>query len=174
MSYKDQTQQSLYLQAWRVRHPEKVARYRRIYKERHHEERRQIDNARRRERLVFDEAFRIRRYQEKARYYTNHPDMSQAGHRRYKARKLAVLVNDLTGEQWQEIKAAYGFRCVYCGRKMQRLTMDHITPIVQGGNHTASNIVPACQSCNSKKHTRGVLCSIQPLLLTVAPSRQVP
>lgn len=31
------------------------------------------------------------------------------------------------------------------------------------------NIVPACQSCNSKKGRKAPLCPVQPLLLTLAP-----
>jgi 5-methylcytosine-specific restriction endonuclease McrA len=60
---------------------------------------------------------------------------------------------------------AYGHCCVYCGRKMQRLTQDHITPLSRGGNHTKSNIVPACRSCNSKKGTGEPLVPVQPMLL---------
>ncbi len=84
---------------------------------------------------------------------------------RRRARKLQVPVNDLTGIQWLAIKAHYGNRCVYCGRKMQRLTQDHITPLSKGGSHTLSNVVPACQRCNSKKGVKSPLIPIQPLLL---------
>lgn len=73
--------------------------------------------------------------------------------------------NDLTHAEWEEIKAAYGHCCVYCGRQMQRLTMDHLTPLSQGGSHTKQNVVPACKSCNSKKGTGAVLQPVQPLLL---------
>jgi 5-methylcytosine-specific restriction endonuclease McrA len=78
-------------------------------------------------------------------------------------------LNDLSVAQWREIKVAYGHRCVYCGRKMQHLTQDHITPLSKGGSHTAPNVVPACLSCNSKKRARAPLVPVQPLLLTIAP-----
>ena len=48
---------------------------------------------------------------------------------------------------------------------MQRLEMDHITPLSKGGDHTASNIVPCCRSCNAKKGTGPVLKPVQPMLL---------
>ncbi len=88
------------------------------------------------------------------------------------ARKHNAPINDLTPAQWKEIQAAHGHRCVYCGRKMQRLTQDHITPLSRGGNHTASNIVPACQSCNSKKNVGAPLRPVQPMLLTLAPPKE--
>lgn len=55
--------------------------------------------------------------------------------------------------QWEKIKARYWFRCAYCGKK-RRLTMDHVTPLTLGGLHVAKNIVPACQSCNSRKRNK--------------------
>jgi HNH endonuclease len=67
--------------------------------------------------------------------------------------------------EWTALKALYDHRCVYCGRKMQRLTQDHITPVSRGGLTVLCNIVPACQSCNSKKRAGAVLCPIQPALL---------
>ena len=65
--------------------------------------------------------------------------------------------NDLTAEQWRKILSAYG-RCAYCGATHVKLTMDHIIPLGKGGDHTASNIVPACKPCNDKK----ALSAIQP------------
>ena len=107
-----------------------------------------------------------------ARWGKAHPEAVQQMKERRRARKANASVNDLTADQWCEIKAAYGYRCVYCGRKMQRLTQDHLTPLSKGGSHTASNIVPACHSCNSKKHTGPVLRPVQPLLLTLAPASE--
>jgi HNH endonuclease len=101
----------------------------------------------------------------------NQPKHSAADQRR-RANKSLTTSNTLTLAQWEEIKTIYGHRCVYCGRKMKRLTQDHLTPLRQQGEHTASNIVPACVSCNSKKHTGPVLKPVQPVLLTIAPARK--
>ena len=124
---------------------------------------------------------------QKAAYYLANKERILATHAEYRlknpgrasmdsairrAQKANAPINDLTAAQWREIKAAYGQRCVYCGRKMKRLTMDHIQPLVKGGSHTASNIAPACRACNLKKHKGPPLCPVQPLLLTVAPARK--
>ena len=89
-----------------------------------------------------------------------------------RARKAGAAVNDFTHMQWVEMQRAYDHRCVYCGKRAKgHLTQDHITPLSRGGNHTVSNIVPACRECNCKKHTGEILSPVQPLLLTVAHAK---
>ncbi|MBI3533924.1 MAG: HNH endonuclease [Deltaproteobacteria bacterium] len=46
--------------------------------------------------------------------------------------------------------------CQYCGKKQPKsnLTLDHITPIVQGGRKCWENIVTACKLCNQLKGGR--------------------
>lgn len=44
-------------------------------------------------------------------------------------------------------------RCYYCGAKV-KLTIDHIIPLSRGGSNWPENIVLACGSCNSKKHSK--------------------
>lgn len=104
-------------------------------------------------------------------WYRKNPDKVAERHARRAALKMQAPRNDLTAAQWKEIKAAYDHRCVYCGKKQERLTQDHITPLVRGGANTVSNVVPACKSCNSRKKDRAPLVPVQPLLLTIAPAR---
>lgn len=61
--------------------------------------------------------------------------------------------DDLTFEQWQAILAAHAHCCHYCGAA-HPLTMDHVIAISRGGLHTATNVVPACRSCNSRKRAK--------------------
>ena len=82
-------------------------------------------------------------------------------------------LNDFTPAQWVEIQASWNHRCAYCGKRAKgRLEMDHITPFRKGGSHTASNIVPACRSCNAKKQIGPPLKPVQPVLLTVAATKK--
>lgn len=101
----------------------------------------------------------------KTRYRLTHPDYARkaywknidrnrqrgvmAAHKRNA--RLRAVRNDLTLEQWFGIKEFYENKCVYCEATDKPLTIDHIQPISKGGEHTASNIVPACKSCNSRK-----------------------
>jgi 5-methylcytosine-specific restriction endonuclease McrA len=60
--------------------------------------------------------------------------------RKYKAQRLIVLARD-------------GYVCMYCGQDAQ--TVDHIVPIVNGGDPIAlDNMVACCTRCNSRKGSR--------------------
>ena len=62
------------------------------------------------------------------------------GTRAYKARRLEVLARD----QWT---------CFYC--QMPATTVDHVIPIIQGGDPIAyDNLVSCCSRCNSSKGSR--------------------
>jgi 5-methylcytosine-specific restriction endonuclease McrA len=43
--------------------------------------------------------------------------------------------------------------CAYCGTT-ENITIDHIVPLSREGRHGASNLAPACFSCNSSKCDR--------------------
>ena len=45
------------------------------------------------------------------------------------------------------------YTCQYCG-KMRQLTLDHVIPRYQGGQHTWKNVVSACIPCNRRKAGR--------------------
>jgi len=84
---------------------------------------------------------------------------------RHSARKRGATISDFTAEQWEMLVRLHKNRCVYCGRKCDALTEDHLTALSKGGDHTLWNILPACQNCNSQKWTGKVKKPVQPLLL---------
>lgn len=57
---------------------------------------------------------------------------------------------DLTSSDWLQVLNAHGGKCAYCG-STDRIELEHMTPLSRGGQHTKSNIVPACFSCNRSK-----------------------
>jgi len=101
------------------------------------------------------------------RWSEEHPDEKRAPVERRRSRKVNAAINDFTAKQWRALCKAMGYRCAYCGEKFayKDLTEDHITPLSQGGNHTLSNILPACRSCNCRKRDKAVPCPVQPFLL---------
>jgi 5-methylcytosine-specific restriction endonuclease McrA len=46
------------------------------------------------------------------------------------------------------------YTCQYCGRHSSDLTVDHVWPKHLGGEHTWTNVVAACPSCNHRKGGR--------------------
>ena len=55
------------------------------------------------------------------------------------------------------IYAREGYRCAYCGHHGDEdhpLEVDHIRPVVEGGDNHPSNLVSACRPCNRQKGRR--------------------
>ncbi len=150
--------------AYNASHKEQKRIYNRAYRLAHFDKLRRDNQRYQRENL--DKLLSYNRAYNKA-----HPEIMRVAHARYIARKYHAAINDLTPAQWREIKDHYGHCCVYCEKPMQRLSMDHITPISKGGNHTLHNVVPACKSCNSTKGLGPPLIPVQPLLLTIAAAK---
>ncbi len=48
------------------------------------------------------------------------------------------------------------YRCTYCDKQLTRFTatLDHITPVGEGGDNSAENLTTACLQCNSRKTAR--------------------
>lgn len=103
-----------------------------------------------------------RRKEYNRKYREQNPEVGREVKARRRARKRGV-VSTLTAAQWREIQLRFDHRCAYCGER-KKLSRDHVTPLNDFGPHTAHNIVPACQSCNSKKHTGPPLVPVQTLL----------
>jgi 5-methylcytosine-specific restriction endonuclease McrA len=58
------------------------------------------------------------------------------------------------GEEWDRIRAAFGYRCAYCGKSAAMLVREHTMPRCRGGDESIENIVPACAPCNLGKGRR--------------------
>ena len=85
-------------------------------------------------------------------YVKGHLDyFVQAEHKRNALKRQ--LPHTLTLQEWEEIKVEFDYKCAYCGKPLRRFTQDHIIPLTAGGGYTRANIIPACKSCNSSKHT---------------------
>jgi 5-methylcytosine-specific restriction endonuclease McrA len=50
------------------------------------------------------------------------------------------------------------YKCRYCGKQLTRFTstLDHVTPVVEGGDNSFENLMTACLDCNSRKHRRPI------------------
>lgn len=73
--------------------------------------------------------------------------------KRLRRSRIREVESNLTEQEWQDILKRYNHCCAYCGAYADKLHREHWIPLIKGGGYTASNIVPACKKCNSRKHT---------------------
>ena len=69
---------------------------------------------------------------------------------RRRQRRVKSVLNDLSIEQWEALKAAWN-GCAYCGATDSPMQRDCVMAISRGGRYTVDNVVPACASCNTSK-----------------------
>jgi 5-methylcytosine-specific restriction endonuclease McrA len=150
------------------KHRESVRRSRAANRQKHNEMSRR-SKAAKREKYRESNANYRKAHQEKYKEYfrrwakVNIEKVRETNRRAVHKRRLLLADTrcDLTIEQWNDIRRFYNYRCVYCGEN-KLLTQDHIVPVSKGGEHTASNIVPACRSCNSSKGNRELKFTVEP------------
>ncbi len=70
-------------------------------------------------------------------------DVHETGRRR--------MIGRHTQKEWEAKLEQYNYRCVYCGKKLDKPSKDHLIPISRGGTNYIGNIVPSCWDCNHKK-----------------------
>lgn len=93
---------------------------------------------------------KIKLYNKKYRKINRNKRIIEKHIRRATLRDLPI---GFTVEQWEECKQYFGQLCAYCGGRRD-LTQDHFIPLLEGGEYTINNIVPACETCNSSKCSR--------------------
>lgn len=86
------------------------------------------------------------------RWAKNNPESRLAAFHRRRAREIGGG-GSYTAAEWLDKLALFASLCAYCGVD-EKMTVDHMTPLLRGGSNDISNIVPACGSCNSRKHTK--------------------
>lgn len=150
------------------------ARYRATHKQELLEKHRQCNREHREEIKAYYTAHKEKKIKYQHQYYETHKDEASERGRKYnknergkvvsavcrarrRARMMGVFIDDLTSNQWQERLEEYNGLCAYCLRPVKTVTQDHMTPLSRDGNHTLSNVVPCCKSCNSKKHNKTLL-----------------
>jgi len=151
-----------YDRAWKARNPKLLrASYKRWYA-RHSEKSKKraaawraanLDRARARESTYRARNPEKAKSQDRA-YYLANPEKYKEAQRRREARKKGAEISDLTEADWRTILVEYNNCCSYCGVAGTALEQEHKIPLSRGGNHTKSNVVPACLPCNRSKGTK--------------------
>lgn len=86
-------------------------------------------------------------------YYKKKRDQVLATNHAYRARVQGAAGADYTtsahiSSRWQ----MWGGMCRFCGEPAT--CTDHRIPLARGGSHFPANLVPACTSCNNRKHDK--------------------
>src|ERR1035441_10636303 len=70
--------------------------------------------------------------------------------------KRAGATGSHTIAEWKSVLRHFGRKCVSCNTKLtpKNVSRDHRQPLCRSGSNDIRNIVPACRSCNSKKHDK--------------------
>lgn len=99
------------------------------------------------------ESTAYRREQKRIWRATNRDKVQQYSRNKHAKRRVAMdgTIDPITAKQWRDLVMKFRSRCYYCGRR-GKMTVEHMTPLSRGGNHSIDNIVPACLPCNVKKH----------------------
>ena len=75
--------------------------------------------------------------------------VKEKSHRR-KAQERGLVAVALRPAAIIQRFSEFDYCCAYCGSD-DRMEIEHVRPISNGGAHDISNIVPACQKCNASK-----------------------
>jgi 5-methylcytosine-specific restriction endonuclease McrA len=75
--------------------------------------------------------------------------------------RLRGLRSTLTNEEWADIRKWFGNACAYCLCTDRPLHIEHVIPVANGGEHTAENVVPACDRCNGRKGARSIFVMLK-------------
>lgn len=130
--HADRTNAIERVKAWARNNPEKVAENMRSLRRRKGEE-------------------GLREYREYRRRNKDRYALHAKKKRAKRQAAISATVTTITLSEWNAIKTKQKGRCFYCGKTVKKLTMDHVVPLVKGGEHSLSNIVAACLSCNCSK-----------------------
>jgi 5-methylcytosine-specific restriction endonuclease McrA len=86
------------------------------------------------------------------------PEISKESGRRSRARRRTARLRALVAATHRQViarKKLFENKCAYCGSG-GKMAMDHVLAIKAGGLDEASNLVPACFSCNGSKGAKPV------------------
>lgn len=147
MAYKDPERQRAYAREWLKRNPEKAREAVHRWRVRNPELRRERNRRYKRAARLRDPA---KINAQMAAYHAAHPEYKRAKDQAYRARKVAAA-GSFTGAEWLELVARWGNVCAYDGAPGP-LEPDHRMPLSRGGTNFIDNILPACRSCNGRKH----------------------
>lgn len=134
--------------AWYAENIERARAARRDYERRNAEAARERYN-----RWLSDPDNRAKTNANLSAYLREHPELRQKYEAMRRARKRGVFVEEVDRTV---VLARYNGLCGICGDAVdpERFDVDHIIPLLVGGEHSYANTQPAHPSCNYRKPKR--------------------
>lgn len=69
-----------------------------------------------------------------------------------RATSLGATIYEFTVRDYLRLERRLQGKCAYCHQKSEtQLHLEHITPLVLGGDHSIGNLTLACETCNKAK-----------------------
>jgi 5-methylcytosine-specific restriction endonuclease McrA len=104
-------------------------------------------------RLSIADAYRIRYAMDTDFYHREYARLQAK-----KVRQRSILgrrAGGMSASELREVREG-AEDCYYCGSPLmlRHRTIDHVIPLIAGGQHERGNVVVSCRSCNSKKGDR--------------------
>lgn len=116
------------------------------------------DEIAKRNKSEYDRIYFENNKERKREYYSQWKDNGGRYIRNINEQKRRCSINKsdnyLTIDEWNLILDNFNHECAYCGKKQDILSQDHVIPVIKGGGYTIDNIIPACNSCNSRKNSK--------------------
>lgn len=143
------------------RHAEEIRKYRQAYRIKNadrikiYDRNRRLDPSTREKILSFatrwraNNASHVSSYNRK--YVAEHPDYFVRAAELRRSREMQ-LDSTLSPEEWQKTLDYFDGKCAYCRKPSEIMQQDHFIPLSKGGPYVFGNMVPACKSCNCRKH----------------------
>ena len=103
---------------------------------------------------AFDERNPGRRREQQRAYSKRNPEKHAINQQRRRARIAGLPGRGITVADMHAMIYVQMGLCAYCERDGQKLTLDHIIPVDQGGPHDPENACMCCKKCNSSKGDR--------------------
>jgi 5-methylcytosine-specific restriction endonuclease McrA len=73
------------------------------------------------------------------------------------ARQKKIVGKSIKQKDILNLLQNHNYQCYYCGIKVAQgdnLHLDHKIPLSKDGEHSITNLTPACATCNLKKGTK--------------------
>jgi hypothetical protein len=95
---------------------------------------------------------KAKRYEYLKQYQKANPHYRLIHSQKRRALETLQAVGKITTKDIKEILKRFHNKCAYCGIRLKKSKhLDHVKPLIKGGLHTKTNLVPACARCNCSK-----------------------